>query len=69
MAALQRLQAKLNKHGMGSLAGRITAVQSLLLGSEVGRALATRRAVLERRYTRAQAPVSINSSNLGKEVI
>uniref|UniRef100_A0A182TBI4 Uncharacterized protein n=1 Tax=Anopheles maculatus TaxID=74869 RepID=A0A182TBI4_9DIPT len=32
VAALQRLQGHLNKHGLAALAGRVTAAQSLLLG-------------------------------------
>uniref|UniRef100_A0A336MLQ9 CSON003436 protein n=2 Tax=Culicoides sonorensis TaxID=179676 RepID=A0A336MLQ9_CULSO len=69
VTALQRLHAKLNKHGMASLASRISSVQNSLLSSEISRALATRRAVLERRYARTHAALSINSMNLGKEVV
>lgn len=68
VTALQRLHMKLNKHGMVSLASRISSVQSSLLSSEISRALATRRAVLERRYARTHTALPINSMNLGKEV-
>lgn len=68
VTALQRLHVKLNKHGMVSLASRISSVQSSLLSSEISRALATRRAVLERRYARTHTALPINSTNLGKEV-
>lgn len=68
VTALQRLHIKLNKHGMVSLANRIASVQSSLLSTEISRALATRRAVLERRYARTHIALPVNSMNLGKEV-
>lgn len=68
MAALQTLQGQLNKHGLASLAGRVTNVQSLLLGPVVARALHIRSAVLQRRRPRTQNAIRNDAKALAKEV-
>lgn len=68
MAALQNLQGQLNKHGLASLAGRVTNVQSLLLGPVVARALHIRSAVLQRRRPRTQNAIRNDAKTLAKEV-
>lgn len=68
VAALQQLQGTLNKHGLASLAGRVTNVQSLLLGPVVARALHIRSAVLQRRRPRTQNAIRTNAKALAKEV-
>lgn len=68
VAALQRLQGHLNKHGLAALAGRVTAAQSLLLGPGIARALAVRTAVLERRRPRVPNPICSNAQALAKDV-
>ncbi|XP_055695100.1 protein PALS1 isoform X2 [Lutzomyia longipalpis] len=67
VSALQRLQNHLNKYGLASLAGRVTAAQSLLLGPGVARALATRTAVLQRRRPRVTNPITSNVQTLAKD--
>ncbi|XP_055700690.1 protein PALS1 isoform X3 [Phlebotomus papatasi] len=67
VSALQRLQNHLNKYGLASLAGRVTAAQSLLLGPGVARALATRTAVLQRRRPRVANPITSNVQTLAKD--
>ncbi|XP_059610742.1 protein PALS1 isoform X2 [Phlebotomus argentipes] len=67
VSALQRLQSHLNKYGLASLAGRVTAAQSLLLGPGVARSLATRTAVLQRRRPRVANPVTSNVQSLAKD--
>lgn len=68
MAALQRLQSKFNKCGMGNLAARISAVQALI-GPTVAKALVTRADVLQRRtLTKTPNPVLMTSASLAKEV-
>ncbi|XP_052869006.1 uncharacterized protein LOC128274746 [Anopheles cruzii] len=69
VAALQRLQGHLNKHGLASLAGRVTAAQSLLLGPGIARALAIRSAVLERRRPKVQNPICSNAQALAKDCV
>ncbi|XP_058061861.1 uncharacterized protein LOC131212130 [Anopheles bellator] len=69
VAALQRLQGHLNKHGLASLAGRVTAAQSLLLGPGIARALAVRSAVLERRRPKVQNPICSNAQALAKDCV
>lgn len=69
VAALQRLQNHLNKNGMVTLAGRVTAAQSLLLGPGVARALAVRTAVVQRRRPRILNPVCSNAQTLGRECV
>lgn len=66
--ALQRLQGQLNKQGFASLAGRVTAAQSCLLGPAVARALHIRAAVLQRRRPRTQNPVCSNAQALARDV-
>lgn len=66
--ALQRLQGQLNKQGFASLAGRVTAAQSCLLGPAVARALHIRAAVLQRRRPRTQNPVRVNAQTLARDV-
>lgn len=68
VAALQQLQGQLNKHGLASLAGRVTNVQSLLLGPVVARALHIRSAVLQRRRPRTQNAIRSDAKALAKEV-
>ena len=68
MAALQRLQTQLNKEGLATLAGRVTAAQSLLLGPAVARALDIRAAVLQRRRPRIHNPLCSNVQMLAKDV-
>lgn len=68
VTALQQLQGTLNKHGLASLAGRVTNVQSLLLGPVVARALHIRSAVLQRRRPRTQNAIRTNAKSLAKEV-
>ena len=68
MAALQRLQGHLNKHGLAALAGRVTAAQNLLVGPGIARALSARAAVLERRRPKVQNPICSNSQSLAKDV-
>lgn len=68
MAALQRLQSQLNKHGLASLAGRVTAAQAVLLGPGVARALPIRAAVLQRRRPRVQNPVRPDAQAVTKDV-
>lgn len=68
MEALQRLQGQLNKQGFASLAGRVTAAQSCLLGPAVARALHIRAAVLQRRRPRTQNPVRVNVQALARDV-
>lgn len=68
VTALQQLQGTLNKHGLASLAGRVTNVQSLLLGPVVARALHVRSAVLQRRRPRTQNAIRTNAKTLAKEV-
>lgn len=68
VAALQNLQGQLNKHGLASLAGRVTNVQSLLLGPVVARALHIRSAVLQRRRPRTQNAIRTDAKALAKEV-
>lgn len=68
VAALQQLQGQLNKHGLASLAGRVTNVQSLLLGPVVARALHIRSAVLQRRRPRTQNAIQTDAKALAKEV-
>lgn len=68
MTALQNLQGQLNKHGLASLAGRVTNVQSLLLGPVVARALHIRSAVLQRRRPRTQNAIRTDAKALAKEV-
>lgn len=68
VAALQNLQGQLNKHGLASLAGRVTNVQSLLLGPVVARALHIRSAVLQRRRPRTQNAIRNDAKALAKEV-
>lgn len=53
---------------MASLAGRVTAAQSLLLGPGIARALAARTAVLQRRRPRILNPVVANAQNITKDV-
>lgn len=69
MAALQRLQSQLNKNGMASLAGRVTAAQNLLLGPGMAHALAVRSEVLQRRRPRIPNPICSNAQHLSKDVI
>uniref|UniRef100_A0AAG5CZR2 Guanylate kinase-like domain-containing protein n=1 Tax=Anopheles atroparvus TaxID=41427 RepID=A0AAG5CZR2_ANOAO len=69
VAALQRLQGHLNKHGLAALAGRVTAAQSLLLGPGIARALAVRTAVLERRRPKVQNPICSNAQALAKDCV
>ncbi|XP_058117237.1 protein PALS1 [Anopheles coustani] len=69
VAALQRLQGHLNKHGLAALAGRVTAAQSLLLGPGIARALAVRTAVLERRRPKVQNPICSNAQTLAKDCV
>lgn len=68
VAALQQLQGQLNKHGLASLAGRVTSVQGLLLGPVVARALHIRSAVLQRRRPRTQNAIRSDAKALAKEV-
>lgn len=68
VAALQRLQNEFNKQGLATLAGRVTAAQSLLLGPSVASALHIRTAVLERRRPRIHNPVRSNAQQLAKDV-
>lgn len=68
VTALQQLQGTLNKNGLASLAGRVTNVQSLLLGPVVARALHVRSAVLQRRRPRTQNAIRTNAKALAKEV-
>lgn len=68
VAALQQLQGQLNKNGLASLAGRVTSVQSLLLGPVVARALQIRSAVLQRRRPRTENAIRTNAKSLAKEV-
>lgn len=68
VSALQHLQGQLNKHGLASLAGRVTNVQSLLLGPVVARALHIRSAVLQRRRPRTQNAIRTDAKALAKEV-
>lgn len=68
VAALQQLQGQLNKNGLASLAGRVTNVQSLLLGPVVARALQIRSAVLQRRRPRTENAIRTNAKTLAKEV-
>lgn len=68
MTALQHLQGQLNKHGLASLAGRVTNVQGLLLGPVVARALHIRSAVLQRRRPRTQNAIRSDAKALAKEV-
>lgn len=68
VAALQHLQGQLNKHGLASLAGRVTNVQGLLLGPVVARALHIRSAVLQRRRPRTQNAIRSDAKALAKEV-
>lgn len=68
VAALQRLQSQLNKQGMASLAGRVTAAQTVLLGPGVANALRIRETVLQRRRPRVQNPLSSNAQTLAKDV-
>lgn len=68
VTALQHLQGQLNKHGLASLAGRVTNVQSLLLGPVVARALHIRSAVLQRRRPRTQNAIRTDAKALAKEV-
>lgn len=68
VAALQQLQGQLNKHGLASLAGRVTSVQGLLLGPVVARALHIRSAVLQRRRPRTQNAIRTDAKALAKEV-
>lgn len=68
MNALQQLQSQLSKHGMATLAGRVTAAQSLLLVPSVARALEIRESVLERRRPRVHNPVCSNAQALVKDV-
>lgn len=65
---MQQLQGQLNKHGLASLAGRVTNVQSLLLGPVVARALHIRSAVLQRRRPRTQDAIQTDAKALAKEV-
>lgn len=65
---MQRLQGQLNKQGFASLAGRVTAAQSCLLGPAVARALHIRAAVLQRRRPRTQNPVCSNAQALSRDV-
>lgn len=65
---MQRLQNEFNKQGLATLAGRVTAAQSLLLGPSVARALHIRAAVLERRRPRIHNPVRSNAQQLAKDV-
>lgn len=67
MAALQRLQSKFNKCGMGNLAARVSAVQALI-GPAVAKALVTRADVLQRRAPKTSNPVSMSSAIIAKEV-
>lgn len=53
---------------MASLAGRVTAAQSLLLGPGIARALAARTAVLQRRRPHILNPVVSNAQNVMKDV-
>ncbi|XP_053659329.1 uncharacterized protein LOC128708378 [Anopheles marshallii] len=69
VAALQRLQGHLNKHGLATLAGRVTAAQSLLLGPGIARALAVRTAVLERRRPKVPNPICPNAQALAKDCV
>uniref|UniRef100_A0A4Y0BPU3 Guanylate kinase-like domain-containing protein n=2 Tax=Anopheles funestus TaxID=62324 RepID=A0A4Y0BPU3_ANOFN len=69
VAALQRLQGHLNKHGLAALAGRVTAAQSLLLGPGIARALAVRTAVLERRRPKVPNPICPNAQALAKDCV
>lgn len=69
VAALQRLQSQLNKNGMASLAGRVTAAQNLLLGPGMAHALAVRSEVLQRRRPRIPNPICSNAQHLSKDVI
>ncbi|XP_031626872.1 uncharacterized protein LOC116343112 isoform X4 [Contarinia nasturtii] len=69
VAALQQLQGQLNKHGLASLAGRVTNVQSLLLGPVVARALHIRSAVLQRRRPRTQNAIRMDAKALAKECV
>ncbi|XP_040161707.1 MAGUK p55 subfamily member 5-A isoform X3 [Anopheles arabiensis] len=69
VAALQRLQGHLNKHGLAALAGRVTAAQSLLLGPGIARALAVRTAVLERRRPKIPNPICPNAQALAKDCV
>ncbi|XP_035896121.1 uncharacterized protein LOC118505024 isoform X2 [Anopheles stephensi] len=69
VAALQRLQGHLNKHGLAALAGRVTATQSLLLGPGIARALAVRTAVLERRRPKVPNPICPNAQALAKDCV
>lgn len=68
VAALQQLQGQLNKNGLASLAGRVSNVQSLLLGPVVARALQIRSAVLQRRRPRTENAILPNAKDLAKEV-
>lgn len=68
VAALQRLQSQLNKQGMASLAGRVTAAQTVLLGPGVANALRIRETVLQRRRPRVQNPLCSNAQTLAKDV-
>lgn len=58
----------MNKHGLASLAGRVTSVQSLLLGPVVARALHIRSTVLQRRRPRTQNAIRTNAKALAKNV-
>ncbi|XP_055303206.1 uncharacterized protein LOC129568883 isoform X3 [Sitodiplosis mosellana] len=69
VAALQQLQGQLNKHGLASLAGRVTSVQGLLLGPVVARALHIRSAVLQRRRPRTQNAIRADAKALAKECV
>lgn len=53
---------------MASLAGRVSSVQSLLLGPVVARALQIRSAVLQRRRPRTENAILPNAKDLAKEV-
>lgn len=66
--ALQRLQGELNKQGFASLAGRVTAAQSCLLGPTVARALHIRTAVLQRRRPRTENPICSDAQALARDV-
>lgn len=68
MAALQRLQTQLNKLGMASLAGRLTAAQTVLLGPNIARALTIRADVLQKRRPRVQNPLCPNAQKITKDV-
>jgi MAGUK p55 subfamily member 5 len=53
---------------MATLAGRVTAAQSLLLGPGVARALTARQVTLERRRPKVQNPICSNAQVLAKDV-